>query len=92
MRRAEEVSVSPEVVVCTPERLKTLVASAVKDVLGASAQLLVDKQTLAQRLSCSAAHIDNLRKQGLPIVRVGEAIRFDPQAVLDWLRNREQHA
>ena len=92
MRRDEEVSVNPEVVVCTPERLKTLVASAVKDVLGASAQLLVDKQTLAQRLSCSAAHIDNLRKQGLPIVRVGEAIRFDPQAVLDWLRNREQHA
>lgn len=75
-----------EVVVCTPARLKTLMASVVKAALGASQQILVDKQTLAQRLSCSAAHIDHLRKKGLPVVRVGEAIRFDPRDVMEWLR------
>lgn len=88
------MSDSPEVVVCSPERLSTLVESAVSNALararGASAQLLVDRQTLARRLSCSAAHIDHLRKKGLPVVWVGEALRFDPAAVLEWLRQREQ--
>lgn len=88
------VDLPPEVVVCSPERLSTLVASAVKDALGLSSQLLVDKQTLAQRLSCSAAHIDNLRKQGMPWVPVGQAVRFEPQAVLEWLKSTDhgQHA
>ena len=86
MRDDDDEGTPNEVVVCTPARLKTLMASVVKAALGATQQLLVDKQTLAQRLSCSAAHIDHLRKKGLPVVRVGEAIRFDPKDVMEWLR------
>lgn len=78
---------SGEVVVCTPERLSSLVSTAVKDALGASCNaLLVDKQTLAHRLSCSATHVDNLRKAGMPWVSVGQAVRFEPNAVLEWLK------
>lgn len=75
-----------EVIVCTPERLSSLVSSAVRDAIGSGAQLLVDKQTLAQRLSCSACHIDNLRKAGMPWVAVGQAVRFEPHKVLEWLK------
>lgn len=91
------MSDNSEVIVCTPERLKTIVATAVKDALDTKSQLVVDRQTLARRLDCSAAHIDNLRKKGLPTVKVGELIRFDPEAVLSWLRaqpeatTEEQH-
>lgn len=70
------------------EQLAKLVSGAVRDALhrAHAAPLLVDKQTLAQQLGCSAAHIDNLRKRGLPIVPVGEAIRFEPHAVMAWLK------
>lgn len=74
----------------TGHQLSALIAGAVADALGAHAKepLLVDKQVLAKRLGCSAAHVDNLRKRGLPVVMVGEAVRFAPDAVLDWLRRQ----
>ena len=76
----------PAFVMVTTEELKSIVKCAVAEELGAHTALLVDKQGLAARLGCSAAHIDNLRKRGLPIIKVGEAIRFDPAAVIDWLK------
>ena len=77
---------SGDLIVCTPERLSSLVTSAVKDAMGSSTQLLVDKQILAKRLCCSPTHIDNLRKAGMPWVSVGQAVRFEPGAVLAWLK------
>lgn len=81
-----------ELVVVQASKLYDLIQRAVTDARrsgGSVEPLLVDKQQLAQRLSCSAAHIDNLRKQGMPWVRLGEAVRFDPTAVLDWLRRQQ---
>jgi len=80
-------------IVVSEEDLSSLVEKAVKSALGAhgGGPLLVDKQALAQKLGCSAGHIDNLRKQGLPVVKVGEAVRFEPGAVLDWLRQRQSN-
>lgn len=79
-------------VVCSAESLRALIASALEDALGKGSQLLIDKQMLAHRLSCSASHIDHLRKHGLPWVRVGDAVRFDPAAVIDWLRKNTPSA
>jgi hypothetical protein len=68
-------------------QLSELVSEAVTAALGAGgAPLLVDKQRLAQKLGCSAAHIDAMRKRGMPTVMLGVAVRFEPTAVLDWLR------
>lgn len=78
----------------TSAQLSALVSAAVREALsaGAGAPLLVDKQILARQLGCSAAHIDALRKKGLPTVFVGQAVRFEPARVLDWLRSQgEQH-
>ncbi len=67
--------------------LAEVVEGAVRRAMGQRAAL-VDKATLAGQLCCSAAHIDNLRKVGLPVVKVGEAVRFDTDAVVEWLRSR----
>jgi hypothetical protein len=71
----------------TRGELSALVREAVAEANAAGGgPLLVDKQRLAQKLGCSAAHIDALRKRGLPVVMLGVAVRFEPAAVLDWLR------
>jgi hypothetical protein len=81
--------VDTRIVVLSVEELEAIVERAVRTAMGSSHQpLLVDKQSMAQKLGCSAAHIDNLRKQGLPVVWLGEAVRFDPPKVVDWLRER----
>lgn len=68
-------------------QLAALVSKAVQEALasGSAAPLLVDKQTLAQKLNCSAAHIDHMRKRGLPSVMLGVSVRFEPAKVLAWL-------
>jgi hypothetical protein len=73
------------------QELGELVQVAVQAALAAQAPkaLLVDKQILAHLLGCSAAHIDGLRKQGLPTVMVGMNVRFEPEDVLAWLRGRK---
>ncbi len=75
----------------TTAALTALVSEAVAGALEAhgSKALLVDKQVLARQLACSAAHVDNLRKRGLPVVMVGDAVRFEPGAVLAWLRHQD---
>jgi len=72
----------------TRGELKQMVREAVASALDVR-PVLVDKSTLAKCLQCSPAHIDNLRKVGLPTVRVGESPRFDVEAVLAWLRSRQ---
>jgi hypothetical protein len=78
------------VVTMTRGELEALVSGAVQKALssGACGPLLVDKQDLARQLRCSAAHIDHLRKRGLPTVMVGQVVRFEPQKVLAWLEAR----
>jgi hypothetical protein len=73
------------------EGIKGLLSQSRRDAVKGAAQsapLLVDKQTLARLLTCSAGHIDNLRKKGLPFVPVGDAVRFDPAEVLAWLKKQ----
>ncbi|HEY3493346.1 MAG TPA: hypothetical protein VGK73_01615 [Polyangiaceae bacterium] len=70
----------------TAKQLAAVVAAAVSDALSHQQELLVDKQSLARRLNCSPAHVDALRKRGLPTVLVGQAVRFEPEAVVAWLK------
>lgn len=53
--------------------------------------LVVDRPTLALQLGCSPAHIDGLRKHGLPTLMVGQSVRFESQSVLAWLRERSNN-
>lgn len=71
----------------TKAELAELVRAAVRQEITQRA-VLVDKQSLAQQLGCSAAHIDNLRKCGLPTVSLGQSVRFETDKVLEWLRAR----
>lgn len=80
-----------KMVLMSEEELAATMRKALGEALTAhgGGPLLVDKQALARQLDCSAAHIDNLRKRGLPAVRIGAAVRFEPARVLEWLRTHQ---
>ncbi len=83
-------------VTLTRGELGALVEAAVTRAMAAGAALMVDRQGIAQLLGCSAAHVDALRKRGLPTLMVGQAVRFEPARVVEWLRAQpsegESHA
>lgn len=72
----------------TRAELESLVGKAVSAALylRSTEPVLVDKQALAQLLSCSPTHVDHLRKKGMPTIRLGGVVRFEPAKVLSWLR------
>lgn len=87
----------PPAFTLTSAQLSALIGKAVADALASNAAndapsrgeiLLVDKQDLARLLGCSPAHIDHLRKRGMPWVPVGQMVRFEPPNVLAWLREQ----
>jgi hypothetical protein len=49
---------------------------------------LVDRNGLAQALNVSVSTVDRLRAEGAPTVWVADAPRFEPGAVIAWLRAR----
>jgi phage terminase Nu1 subunit (DNA packaging protein) len=48
--------------------------------------MLVPGRELARLLSCSERTLFNLRAKGLPSLTIGNAIRYEPAACLEWLR------
>jgi hypothetical protein len=78
----------PLAVTLTRAELAEVVRTAVTQAVGGASRL-VDKQELAALLLCSPAHVDHLRKRGLPWVPVGQAVRFEPARVIDWLREQQ---
>lgn len=73
------------------EQLRELVSEAVEAALAAhdGKPALLDRAGLARALSCSASHIDSLRRAGLPELRLGDAPRFELARCLEWLRNQK---
>ena len=61
---------------CIPDR---------KDGLLADAEPLTTKKELARRLAISERWIEYRMADGLPHVRMGNAVRFQPAAVLAWI-------
>jgi phage terminase Nu1 subunit (DNA packaging protein) len=47
--------------------------------------LLVDADGLSQMLSISVRTIRGLQERGMPMVRVGRRVLFDPVRVKEWL-------
>lgn len=51
---------------------------------------LTNKRGVAKMLHCSVRQIDFLRKhEGLPSVKVGNLVRFDPCSIEQWVKDRE---
>jgi hypothetical protein len=74
------------------DEVRVLVTQAVEEALAAhdGKPALLDRTGLARALTCSPSHIDNLRKQGLRTVFVGDAPRFVLADVLTWLKTNKQ--
>lgn len=51
-----------------------------------SPKLLIDSNELAELLSVSKSTIINLRKQGMPTIKIGDSIRFEPEAVMQFVK------
>ena len=64
------------------EHLETKIANALK-----GQKLLVDSDELAKQLMVSKSTIVKLRKQGMPVIRIGDSVRFDPEAVMYFIND-----
>jgi excisionase family DNA binding protein len=85
-----------ETLVVVPlDRLREIFREAIDTALAgqqASAPArLLDRADLAEMLGCSLPTLDKLRSGGMPELRVGDAPRFEREAVLAWLRERSRH-
>lgn len=49
-------------------------------------------KVLAKFLGCSERQIPRLRAEGMPAIRVGELVRFNPSRVIAWLDSRDTRA
>jgi len=68
--------------------LKRLLAEHLPASQGPDADTLLTTDDVAQLLRCSVRHVRRLRKDGLPVVWLGEVPRFERDAVVAWLRTR----
>jgi len=47
-------------------------------------------EDVAEMLQVTRTTIYNLKKQGLPFIKLGKNIRFDEDDVVDWVRSNRQ--
>ena len=47
-------------------------------------------EDVAEMLQVTRTMIYNLKKQGLPFIKLGKNIRFDQDDVVDWVRSNRQ--
>lgn len=77
----------------TRRELALLVRDAVRDAQSphndTAGPALLDRNGLAAALGCSASQVDKLRQRGMPTVRLGDSPRFELEACLGWLRQKE---
>jgi excisionase family DNA binding protein len=76
----------------TVGELKKLLAEQAPCTPGHDADVLLTTEGVAQLLGCSTRHVRRLRKDGLPVVWLGDAPRFERDAALEWLRARSVQA
>lgn len=79
-------------VTVTLDELAAVVRAAVADALAehepAAAPTLLDREACARMLGVSLGTLDRLRREGMPELRVGDAPRYEADAVIAWLRGR----
>ncbi len=75
----------------TVEQLTPIIKDIVAEHLSQS-KTLCDTNALCEELSLSKSTIIKLRKQGLPVIRIGESVRFNIQEVKQFLlTNNSNH-
>lgn len=47
-------------------------------------------EDVAEMLQVTRTTIYNLKKQGLPFIKLGKNIRFDQEDVVDWVRSNRR--
>ena len=47
-------------------------------------------EDVSEMLQVSRITIYNLKKKGMPFIKIGKNIRFDQQEVLDWIRENNK--
>ena len=75
------------------ERLMFTVEGYLQDKLAStpkSQKLLIDSDELAEQLSVSKSTIISLRKKGMPTVKIGNSVRFEPEAVMHFLLTKKK--
>jgi hypothetical protein len=84
----------PGLIITTAEQLQAIVAGAVAEALAQQAPVatrrLLDRHELARAFSCSASMVDELRRRGMPFLRVGESPRYDIDECIAWLSLRKK--
>lgn len=70
------------------ERLMFVIEDFLLNKLSDSAtkKILIDTEELAEQLSLSKSTIIKLRKEGLPIVKIGDSIRFNVDEVIEFIK------
>lgn len=70
------------------ERLESTIMQSLEGRLANTAKgqkLLIDTKELADQLSVSPSTIRKLREQGMPTVLIGDAVRFEPEAAIQFI-------
>ena len=49
---------------------------------------LINTNELAELLGVSAMTISRLRKKGMPAMKLGGSVRFDPAKIKEWMESR----
>ena len=50
---------------------------------------MLTREEIAKELGCSVITIDRWRKDGMPCIKKGNYVRFEKEAVIDWLKNTD---
>ena len=86
------------VAVLTPAQLEQLVEDVVLRTLEARGEPipaneeLLSKARMAERLDVCPKTLERMRDQGCPVILVGQSPRFNPVAVIEWLRAQQTKA
>jgi excisionase family DNA binding protein len=69
--------------------LQDAITEAVAELAPTAGPVLLTGAQLAQTLGVSRATVHRLRVSGCPSIKLGDTFRFELEAVLAWLRTRE---
>jgi excisionase family DNA binding protein len=51
---------------------------------------LINTNELAELLGVSVMTISRLRSKGMPYMKLGGSVRFDPSKIKEWMQSREE--
>lgn len=50
---------------------------------------MLNKKQIAEVLGVSVSMVNKLMAQGMPKIKIGRAVRFEKEVVLEWVKNRK---